>query len=179
MSLASSMIRVGVGIFMCAFVKDRRRSAAPRNSSRMKIEATPTQASSAGIDHGGNDVVAQVVAGALEFGQALEDHRQRAGGFARPHHVDVELGKIVGMGGQAVGQRLAALQHAQHVEHDDAERGLLGQFGGDGKRAVERHAGIEQRGKFLGEEQDVAALAAAERRQLDLDGRALLGWTPT
>jgi hypothetical protein len=45
------------------------------------------------INHGRDDVVAQVVARALEFGQALEDDGQRAGGFARAHHVDVELGK--------------------------------------------------------------------------------------
>ena len=42
-------------------------------------------------------------------------------GFARAHHVDVEVGEIVGMRGQAVGQRLAALEHAQDVEHDEAE----------------------------------------------------------
>ena len=39
--------------------------------------------------------------------------------------------------------------------------------------AVERHAGVEQRGEFLGEEQDVAALAAAEGGQLELEAALL------
>ena len=38
----------------------------------------------------------------------------------------------------------------------------LGQFAGDGERAVERHAGVQQRREFLREEQDVAAFAAGE-----------------
>ena len=38
--------------------------------------------------------------------------------------------------------------------------GALGQFAGDGERAVERHAGIQQRREFLGEEQNVAPRAA-------------------
>ena len=68
------------------------------------------------------------------------------------------------MRGQAVGQRAAALEHAQDVEHDEAEGGALGEFGGDGEGAVERDAGVEQGGEFLGEEEDVAPPALAEGR---------------
>ena len=86
------------------------------------------------------------------------------GGLAGPHHVDVEIRKILRMRSQAVGQRSAALQHAQHVQHDKAEAGPLGEFAGDGQGAIQRHAGIQQRGKLLGEEQDVAPPAARRRR---------------
>ena len=94
---------------------------------------------------------------------------QRAGGFAGAHHVDVQFGEVLGVRGQAVGQRSAALEHAQDVEHDEAEGGSLGELGGDGEGAIERHAGVEQRGQLLGEEEDVAAAASAEGGQLELD----------
>ena len=74
------------------------------------------------------------------------------------------------MRGQAVGQGAAAFEDAQNVHHDEAEPGGLGQFAGDVERAVERHAGVQQRGEFLGEEEDVAALASGEGRELELEG---------
>jgi hypothetical protein len=42
----------------------------------------------------------------------------------------------------------------------------LGEFAGDGQGAVERNAGVEQRGELLGEEQNVAPAACLERGSL-------------
>ena len=42
-----------------------------------------------------------------------------------------------------------------------AEGGALGEFGGDAEGAVDGDAGGEKGGEFLGEEEDVAPLAAA------------------
>src|SRR5262249_38456102 len=120
-----------------------------------------------------DDVVAQLIAGALEFGEALEDDRQRARRFSGTHHVDVEVAEVLWMRRQTVRQRLPALQHAQHVEHDETESLALGQLGGDAQRAIERHARVQKRGKLLREEQDDATASAAEARQLDLDRSAL------
>ena len=81
----------------------------------MKIDAMPTSVSRIGINHGADDVAAQIVAGAFEFRETLEDQRERTGGFTGAHHVDVQLGKMRGMRREAVGQRFAALQHAQDI----------------------------------------------------------------
>ena len=54
---------------------------------------------------------------------------------------------------------------------------MLGEFGGDAEGAVERDAGVEQGGKFLGEEEDVAA-SLAEGGQLEFEG-GFAGATPT
>src|SRR5665647_1498191 len=85
------------------------------------------------------------------------------------HHVRVQIADVLRVRAQAVGKRASALQHAQDVEHDEAETGMLGEFGGDAQGAVQRDGGVEQSGKFLGEEQDVAA-SLAEGRQLELQG---------
>jgi len=82
------------------------------------------------------------------------------------------------MSAQAVGQGLAALQHAQHVEHDEAEGGLLGQLAGDGKGAVQWHPGGEQRGQFLVKNR------TSRRRPVPNEGSLIskdvpLGATPT
>src|SRR5258708_7175067 len=47
------------------------------------------------------------------------------------------------MRGQTVGQRLAALEDAQDIQHDGAEFCPLGQFARDGQAAIERHARVE------------------------------------
>ncbi len=52
----------------------------------------------------------------------------------------IQIGEIIRMRAQAVGQRPAAFEDAQDVENDEAEAGALGQFGGDGERAIERDA---------------------------------------
>ena len=52
--------------------------------------------------------------------------------------------------------------------HQHAERGALVQLGCNGQRPVQRNAGAEQRGKFLGKEQNVALAAPGERGQLDV-----------
>src|ERR1035438_4446973 len=85
-------------------------------------------------------------------------------------HVDIEIAEVGGVRAQAVGQRTPAFEHAQNVEHDEAETGMLGQFGGDAQGAVQGDGGVEQRGKFLGEKQDVAA-PLAEGRQFELQDR--------
>jgi hypothetical protein len=41
------------------------------------------------IDHGADDVAAQIVAGALKLGQAFENGRERARSFARADHINV------------------------------------------------------------------------------------------
>ena len=130
----------------------------------------PTMESKRRIGHRRNDIAAQIVARAFEFRKAFEYHGQRSTGFARADHVDVQFREMIRVSGQAVGQRSAALQHAQDVLHQRAERRPLGQFDGDGQRAIQRHAGVEQRGELLREEQNVFLLAAGERRQLDLEG---------
>ena len=45
---------------------------------------------------------------------------------------------------------------------------------GDAQRAVDRHARVEQRSQLLGEEQNVVALAALQRRQFERGSRLLL-----
>ena len=82
---------------------------------------------------------------------------------------------MVGVGAEAVGQGAAALEDAEHVEDDEAEFGVLSQLRRDAERAIERHSGVEQRGEFLGEEEDVAAAALAEGGELDFDAGALGG----
>ena len=66
----------------------------------------------------------------------------RSGGLAGAHHVDEELGEVLAVGGKTVGQGFAALEHAQHIQDDDAEGGTLGQLGGDGQGPVQRYARI-------------------------------------
>ena len=65
---------------------------------------------------------------------------------------------------------LAAFEDAQHVEDDEAEVRAFGEFAGDGEGAVERDAGVEQGGEFLGEEEDVAAASAAKAGSLSSKG---------
>src|SRR5947208_2645638 len=50
---------------------------------------------------------------------------------------------------------------------------MLGELAGDGEGAVERDARVEESREFLGEEEDVAPAAFAERRQFDLEARGL------
>ena len=84
-------------------------------------------------------------------GEPFEDRGEAAAGFAGAHHVDVEVGEIVGMGGEAFGQRFAAFEDAEDVGDDGAEGCALGEFGSDAERAVHRNAGGEERREFLGE----------------------------
>jgi hypothetical protein len=70
---------------------------------------------------------------------------------------------------QAVGQRFSAFENAQNVEHQGAERLSIGELGGDRNGAVERDAGVEQRGKFLGEKKNVFPAPAMEGGKGDLD----------
>ncbi len=72
------------------------------------------------------------------------------------------------MRAKTVGQGLAALEHAQHIEYDAAELGPLRQLAGDVQRAVERDACVEQCGKLLCEEKDVAMASAIEIGQVKL-----------
>ena len=118
------------------------------------------------INQRADDVAAQIVAGTLELGEALENLGQRSGGLSRADHVDVELGEIFWVRGQAVGERFAALEDAHDVEHQGAEIAALGELGGDGEGAVDGHAGVQQRREFLREEEDVLALAAVESGSL-------------
>src|ERR1017187_10293650 len=122
-----------------------------------------------GVNHRRNDVVAQVVAGALELGQAFEDDGERAGGFAGADHVGVEIAEVPRVGAEAVGEGAPALQNAKDVEDDEAEAGMLGELGGDREGAVPGDGGVEQGGKLLGEEEDVAA-SLAEGGELELEG---------
>ena len=46
------------------------------------------------VHHGPDNVVAQLIARALEFRQPLKNLRQRARRLARAHHIDVELGEV-------------------------------------------------------------------------------------
>ena len=73
------------------------------------------------------------------------------------------------MRGETVGERLAALQHAQDVEDDEAELRPFREFASDGQRAIDGHARVEQRRELLREEQDVAPVAARECRKLQLE----------
>ncbi len=78
---------------------------------------------------------------------------------------------MIGVSGQAVGQRAAAFEDAQNVQDQRAEGGAIGYFGGDGERAIHRHARAQERGEFLREEQNIAFPVAGEGWQLDLNGR--------
>ena len=160
---------MGSGISIARFFKDRRESRHDEIHEHQN-GADAHQREQRRIGHRRDDIAAQIVARALEFGEPLEYHCQRAAGFACADHVDVQLREVVRVSGQAVGQRPAAFEDAQNVQDQGAEGGAIGQFGGDGERAIHRHARAEQRGEFLSEEQDVALPAAGEGRQLDFDG---------
>jgi hypothetical protein len=58
---------------------------------------------------------------------------------------------VLGLAGEAVGQRFTALEDSDDVLYDDLERGSLGEFAGDGECPVERDAGVEQRRQLLRE----------------------------
>ena len=129
------------------------------------------QASSAGIDHRRDDVAAQVVARALEFRQALEDLR-RAMPEASPARTMLMYSseKYARMRGQAVGQRLAALEDAQDVQHDGAElrrarsvRLVIESARSSGTPAL---SSVES---SCVKNRTSRALAAVERRQLELE----------
>ena len=78
---------------------------------------------------------------------------------------------MVRMTGQAVGQSTAAFEHAKNIQDERAERRTIGQFRGDGERAIHGHARAQKRRDFLSKEQDVALPASRKRRQLDFNGR--------
>jgi hypothetical protein len=59
--------------------------------------------------------------------------------------------------GEGIRQRGAAPHALEHIADDHAKADVRRQLAQDGQRAVERHAGLEQRGELLGEGQDVAA----------------------
>jgi hypothetical protein len=50
---------------------------------------------------------------------------------------------------------------------------------GDGERAVERDAGVQQRGEFLREEENVAAAVGAERRHFQFERPISFLFAPT
>ena len=118
------------------------------------------------VNHGRNNVAAQFIARAFEFREAVEHGCERSAGFSGADHVHEEVGEVFRMRRQAVRQRPAALQHAQNIHHDEPEFRTFRKFAGDVDGAVERHAGVQQRGEFLREEQHVAALVAPEGWQL-------------
>ena len=64
------------------------------------------------------------------------------------------------MRGQAVRQRLAALQHAQNILDDKRKLARSVSSLVMVSARSSGTAGVEQRGEFLGEEQNVPALAA-------------------
>ena len=74
--------------------------------------------------------------------------------------------------GQTLGQRLAALEDAHHIQHHGAKIAAIGELGHDRESAVERHAGVQQRGQLLGEEQHILAVAAAESGKFEIKAGA-------
>ena len=126
------------------------------------------------VGHGRDDVSAQLVPRALKFGQPVEDGCERSAGLSGANHIHVQVAEVRRMRSQTVGQRLTALEHAQHIQDDGAELGPLGQLAGDAQGAVERHPGVEQCGKLLREEQNVAMPPPGEIGQLQVEGFLLL-----
>src|SRR5262249_35205944 len=103
-----------------------------------------------------------------KFSQPLEYGCKRSAGLPGAHHVDIQIAEVGRMRRQAVGQRLATLEHAEYIQDHPAELRPLGQLAGDTQCAVERHACVEQRGKLLREEENIAMASTSEVGQLQL-----------
>src|SRR5215471_9379301 len=75
---------------------------------------------------------------------------------------------------EAVCEGFAALENPEDILHQRPEAASHGQLADNRKRAVQRNSGVEQSRYLLREKENIAPLAAVERRQPQLDSALLL-----
>ena len=118
------------------------------------------------VQGGGDDAFAQRAQPLHVRHQAFEHLRHLAAGFARAHHVEVEVAKQLAPLGQRATEGGAALDVFEHAFQQLAHAGLGAHLDQHAQRVVQRQAGAQHDGQLAGEGQHVGALHRALERAL-------------
>ena len=123
--------------------------------NRMIIETAAGQGQNGRIDQDGNKIVLHLLGGLKILAEPCEDDIQNPSCLAGLGHVDVELRKDGRIRGEGFGEGSSCLDLFQKIPDHLPETLLLRQFRQDLKAPVQRKAGIEERGEFLGKNQQI------------------------
>ena len=127
------------------------------------------------VDHGALDLPLEGLGLFLEVGQALKDDFEGTAGLARLDHVAVQPVERLGVLGERLGQRLAALDVLDHVPQRVLEHARLALALEDLQAAQDRQAGVLKRRELAGEGAKMLGRDLADRERLLLLPATLLG----
>src|SRR5208337_4174112 len=118
------------------------------------------------VNHGSLDLPLERLGLFLEVGQALKDRFESTAGLARLDHVAVQPVERLGMLGERLGERLAALDVLDHVAQRVLEHPRLALALEDLQAAEDRQAGVLKRRELAGEGAKLLGRELADREPL-------------